>query len=181
MRDKTTYLSTAFFWSFEYTTLLTLSGVNLENCFLPLETFIGDNAWSPLFISYNCMPHYYLNNTMDFAKPEIQCSTHKRSSIISTWRRINPFSFIDIYLFETNSNFILPSNLGLAKDLFLIGLHVKIWKHTYLLPFWLYPAHCHILDLITLPKLRERYELHINILIVKPSLLSILMLFGFKY
>ena len=34
----------------------------------------------------------------------------------------NPYPHIDTFFFKTNSNIVLPSTLGLSKDLFPVGL-----------------------------------------------------------
>ena len=73
--------------------------------------------------------------------------------------RINPIPRIDICFFKVYSN-ILPSNIGLPKGLFPVGLPVKILKA--LLPtsiLAICPAHVNLLDYISLTILGERYKL----------------------
>ena len=87
---------------------------------------------------------------------EVQCSTHKDSPIIHILSRIKQF------LVLIPLSLILSSHLrlGLPKDLFPLGLPVKILKvvvPSSNLATW--PTHLNLLDLITLTTLGERYKL----------------------
>ena len=56
--------------------------------------------------------------------PEVQCHIHEGSTVIPILSLMNPISRINTYFFKAHSNL----RLGLPKDLFPIGLYVKILK-----------------------------------------------------
>jgi hypothetical protein len=65
---------------------------------------------------------------MAFWKTEVQCHIQKGSPIISILTRMNPISRIDIYVFKTLSNIVLPSTHGPSSRSHPCRLPINILK-----------------------------------------------------